>query len=596
MTEPHVFISYDRTDQGAAEQVRARLLASQIKTWMDRYDIPAGAYWPDEIDVGLRQATLILGLLSPDAVTSRNVKNEWDWAIHNAKPLILLKIRPSETPHRYVSINYIDATKHGLDTALDQLMRIPDLQSAPGPVVAASAPGPVVAASAPTPVVAVPRTEYVERGGLTIAYHVFGAGDVDLVYVPGSVSHVEQLWKLPAMAAFLRGLASFSRVMLVDVRGTGMSARPARIASLEERMDDLCAVMDACQSKRAVVFGVSGGAPLAILFAATYPQRTRALVLYGGRASNVRQTDYPWAKPLENQRRAIEADSETIDTTWGTRQAARAVVQSMAPSAQDDESLVTWLAELQRLGSSPSAEIERRRMDLETDVRHVLSAVRTPTLVLHRTVDLEANIGEGRYIAGHIPGATFEELPGVDHLIMVGDQESVVAAVERFVRGSSGTGVAEHGRATKLATVAWIETGGIASVELLEVAQREIESYQGRITNCTSNGIAAVFDGPARALRYADALSDALTTRGATVSGGVQTGELEMGESEVAGPALQVAQQLAKSARPGQILATDQVRALVAGSGMRFAAASPNDPAPASGAADILLVDRDSLS
>ena len=595
MTEPHVFISYDRTDQGAAEQVRARLLASQVKTWMDRYDIPAGAYWPDEIDVGLRQATLILGLLSPDAVNSRNVKNEWDWAIHNAKPLILLKIRPSEIPHRYVSINYIDATKHGLDMALDQLMRIPELQSAPGPV-GQSASSPVVAASAPNTVVTVPRTEYVERGGLTIAYHVFGEGDVDLVYVPGSVSHVEQLWKLPAMAEFLRGLAAFSRVMLVDVRGTGMSARPARIASLEERMDDLCAVMDACQSERAVMFGVSGGAPLAILFAATYPKRTRALVLYGSRASYVRQTDYPWAKPLENQRRAIEADSETINSTWGTRQAAREVVQSMAPSAQNDESLVTWLAELQRLGSSPSAEIARRRMNLETDVRHVLSAVRTPTLVLHRTVDLEANIGEGRYIAGHIPGATFEELPGVDHLIMVGDQESVVAAIERFVRGSSGAGVEEHERATKLATVAWIETGGIAPVELLEVAQREIESYQGRITNCTSNGIAAVFDGPARALRYADALSDALTTRGATVSGGVQTGELEMGESEVAGPALQVAQQLAKTARPGQILVTDQVRALVAGTGMRFEAAPPSDPAPASGAAEILLVDRDSLS
>ena len=587
MTEPHVFISYDRTDQGAAEQVRARLLANQVKTWMDRYDIPAGAYWPDEIDVGLCQATLILGLLSPDAVTSRNVKNEWDWAIHNSKPLILLKIRPSETPHRYVSINYIDATKHGLDTALDQLMRIPDLQSAPGPVVAASA---------PSPVVAVPQTEFVERGGLTIAYHVLGGGDIDLIYVPGSVSHVEQLWKLPAMAAFLRGLASFSRVMLVDVRGTGLSSRPARIASLEERMDDLCAVMDACQSERAVLFGVSGGAPLAILFAATYPKRTRALVLYGGRASYVRQTDYPWAKPLENQRRAIEADSKTIDTTWGTRQAARAVVQSMAPSAQDDESLVTWLAELQRLGSSPSAEIARRRMDLETDVRHILSAVRTPTLVLHRTVDLEANIGEGRYIAGHIPGATFEELPGVDHLIMVGDQESVVTAIERFVRGSSGAGVEEHGRATKLATVAWIETGGIAPEALLDVAQREIESYQGRITNPNSNGIAAVFDGPARALRYADALSDALTTRGATVSGGVQTGELEMGESEVAGPTLQVAQQLAKTARPGQILVTDQVRTLVAGTGMRFEAAPPSDPAPASGAAEILLVDRDSLS
>jgi hypothetical protein len=314
VTEPHVFISYDRTDQGAAEQVRARLLANQVKTWMDRYDIPAGAYWPDEIDVGLCQATLILGLLSPDAVTSRNVKNEWDWAIHNAKPLILLKIRPSETPHRYVSINYIDATKHGLDTALDQLMRIPDLQSAPGPVVAASAPGPVVA---------VPQTEFVERGGLTIAYHVFGAGDIDLVYVPGSVSHVEQLWKLPAMAAFLRGLASFSRVMLVDVRGTGMAARPGRIASLEERMDDLCAVMDSCQSERAVLFGVSGGAPLAILFAATYPKRTRALVLYGGRASLGQAAREPTASHRDRQRdHQYDVGNEASGPSGGTEHGA----------------------------------------------------------------------------------------------------------------------------------------------------------------------------------------------------------------------------------------------------------------------------------
>jgi len=573
-----VFLSYERTDQAVAEQVRARLMASDVKTWMDRYDIPAGAYWPDEIDVGLSQSTLVLGLLSPDAVTSRNVKNEWDWAIHNDRPLILLKIRPCAVPHRYVSINYIDATKHGLDTALDQLMHIPGLRSAPKTIVAA------------------PRTQYVESGGLTIAYQVFGEGDVDLVYVPGSVSHVEQLWKLPAMAAFLRGLASFSRVIVMDVRGTGMSERPARIASLEERMDDMCAVMDACQSERPVIFGVSDGAPLAMLFAATYPKRTRALVLYGGRASYIRQADYPWAKPLENQLRAIEADSGSVTTTWGTRQSAREVVQSMAPSAQDDESLVTWLAELQRLAASPSEEIARRRMNLETDVRHVLSAVRTPTLVLHRTVDLEANIGESRYIADHIPGATFEELPGVDHLVMVGDQESVGAAIERFVRRSSGAGVETPEQATKLATVVWIETGGIAPAELLEVAQRESASYQGRLTQHPDNGIAAVFDGPARALHYAEALRVAVATRGEAVRGGVQTGELEMGEREVAGPALQVAQQLAKSAHPGQILVTDQVRALVAGSGIRFEATPPGDPAPASGAAQILLVDRDSLA
>lgn len=416
MTESQVFLSYDRNDQVVAEQVRARLTASHVKTWMDRYDIPAGAYWPDEIDVGLSQSTLVLGLLSPDAVTSRNVKNEWDWTIHNDKPLILLKIRPCQVPHRYVSINYIDATRHGLDTALDQFMRIPGLRPETRPVVTA------------------PRTEYVERGGLTIAYHVFGEGDVDLVYVPGSISHVEHLWKLPAMASFLQGLASFSRVIVMDERGTGMSGRPPHTASPEEHLGDMCAVMDACQSEQAVIFGASDGAPVAIRFAATYPTRTRALVLYGGRASYVRQPDYPWAKPLENHLRAIETDSQSVTTTWGTKQAAREIVQSMAPSAHGDEALVTWLAELQRLGASPADEIARRRMNLETDVRPMLSAIRMPTLVLHRTVDLVANIGESRYIADHIPGATFVELPGVDHLIVTGDQESVIAEIERFVR------------------------------------------------------------------------------------------------------------------------------------------------------------------
>jgi pimeloyl-ACP methyl ester carboxylesterase len=415
-----VFLSYDRNDHVVAEQVRARLMANRVKTWMDRYDIPTGAYWPDEIDVGLSQSTLVLGLLSPDAITSRNVKNEWDWAIHNDKPLILLKIRPCAVPHRYVSINYIDATKQDLDTALDQLMRIPGLRSAPKPVVSP------------------PRTAFVASDGLNIAYHVFGEGDVDLVYVPGSVSHVEHLWKLPAMATFLRGLASFARVIVMDGRGTGMSDRPAQIASLEQRMDDMRAVMDACQSERAVIFGVSEGAPLAILFAATYPARASALVLYGGRVSYVRQPDYPWAKPLESQLSAIEADSQTVTTTWGTRHSAREIVQSMAPSAHGDESLVTWLADLQRLGASPGDEIARRRMNLETDVRHVLSAIHMPTLVLHRTVDLVANIGESRYIADRIPGATFAELPGVDHLIVVGNQESVVAEIERFVQRISG--------------------------------------------------------------------------------------------------------------------------------------------------------------
>ena len=305
MTEPQVFLSYDRTDQVVAEQVRARLMANHVKTWMDRYDIPAGAYWPDDIDVGLSQSTMVLGLLSPDAVTSRNVKNEWDWAIHNDKPLILLKIRPCEIPHRYVSINYIDATKHGLDPALDQFMRIPGLRSAPK--LSSRRPGPSTsrAAASPSPIRSLARATSISS----------------TCRAPSRTS--SSCGSSPRWPRSCAGLASFSRVMLMDVRGTGMSERPARIATLEERMDDICAVMDACQSERAVVFGVSDGAPLAILFAATYPKRTRALMLYGGRASYVRQADYPWARLLENQLRAIEADSKTVSTTWGTRQSAR---------------------------------------------------------------------------------------------------------------------------------------------------------------------------------------------------------------------------------------------------------------------------------
>jgi pimeloyl-ACP methyl ester carboxylesterase len=576
MTEPQVFLSYDRTDQAIAEQVRARLVANHVKTWMDRYDIPAGAYWPEKIDAGLNQSTLVVGLLSPDAVTSRNVKNEWDWAIQNDKPLLLLRIRPCVIPHRYVDINYIDAATHGLEPALAELLRIPGLQSAPK-------------------VFAAPRTERVTSGDHDVAYQAFGEGDVDLAYLPGSPSAMEHGWKLPAMAAFLRRLASFARVILHDADGTGAPEQAGRIATLEERMADVRAVMDACQSTRAVVFGATEDVPLAALFAATCPERTRALILYGGRAAYTPRQDYPWPAPLERQQRDIAAASETIDATWGTKDAARAAVQSMAPSAEDDEALVTWLAESQRIGTSPGAELARRRMTLEIDVRRVLSAVQAPTLVLHRTVDLETNIGESRYIADHIPGATFEELPGVDHLIMVGDQEPVIAAVERFVRGLAGDEAASRPPAAKWATLVWSEAEGAAPEEVLEAAQRASERRRGGSAVRVGDGVAAVFAGATGAIRYADALADALASQHAVVRSGAQAGVLEIGEREVAGPPLETARRLADMALPGQIVVTDQVRALVAGSGMRFAPASPGDGAITSDVAAIFLVDRDSL-
>jgi pimeloyl-ACP methyl ester carboxylesterase len=400
------------------------------------------------------------------------------------------------------------------------------------------------------------------------------------------------------MAAFLRRLASFSRVMLHDARGTGMSERPPGIATLEERMDDVRAVMDACQSNRAVVFGAMDGVPLAILFAAIHPERTRALILYGGRAAYAAREDYPWAEPLEKQQRDVEASGATIDQTWGTKQAAREIMQSIAPSAQDDETFATWLAELQRIGASPAAEIAQRRMNLEIDVRRVLSAVQAPTLVLHRTVDLEANIGESRYIADHIPGATFEELPGVDHLLVAGDQEPVVAAIERFVRGSAGVEAPAPAPEAKLATVVWSETEGVEPTKLLEAAQQAVEPFHGRVVTGPANagaGIAAVFDGAARAIRYAAALAAALAGPNVVVRSGVQTGVLENGD-QAAGPPLAAARQLATLARPDQILATDQTRALAAGSGLRFAPASLTNADAAGDDTEVFLVERDSLA
>jgi hypothetical protein len=272
---PQVFISYHRADLGVAERLRAHLVANGVKTWMDHYDIPAGAYWPDEIDRGLNQSQLVVGLLSPDAVASRNVKNEWDWALQNDKQLILLMTRPCVIPHRYVSINFLDATTGDLGAALDELMRVPGL----------------------TPRLTelpVPRTRYARSDQASIAYQVFGEGEVELVFVPGFISHVEYGWALPSLAAFYRRLASSSRVMLFDKRGTGMSDRTGGIPTLEERMDDIRAVMDACKSERAVIMGISEGVPLSILFAATYPDRTQSLILYGGSATYVQQDDYPW--------------------------------------------------------------------------------------------------------------------------------------------------------------------------------------------------------------------------------------------------------------------------------------------------------------
>jgi pimeloyl-ACP methyl ester carboxylesterase len=577
MTEDgsQIFISYHRADLAVAERLRAHLVANGVTTWMDHYDIPAGAYWPDEIDRGLNHSQLVVGLLSPDAVASRNVKNEWDWAIQNNKQLILLMTRPCVIPHRYVSINFIDATTDDLSAALDEVMRVPGLIPRP-------------------PDVPMPRTRYARSGEVSIAYQEVGNGPIDLIWVPGYISHVEHFWKLPAMAAFIRRFASFSRLMLFDKRGTGMSDRTGRISTLEERMDDIRAVMDACKSERAVLMGISEGVPLSILFAATYPDRTQSLILYGGPATYVQQDDYPWQRPREEKRQEIDASEQTLYETWGTAEHARDDIRKwLAPSAQDDEELVQWFAELMRLGASPGAIIALDRMNLEVDVRHILPTIRVPTLVVNRVGDRDVSVKEARYLEAHIPGAILAEVPGVDHAPWVGDQDSLISAIERFLAARPDRVPAPE-RETVLATIVHLASDRMDPAALASAAVNGLERFRGRIVATSPTGIDAVFDGPARAIRYADAAS-AMASGSDSLRVGIQIGEMELGDRSVSGPPVDTAHRLAELAQPGQLLTTGIVRDLVAGSGIHFDPLPDDQLVNGADGQVVLVVNRDSL-
>jgi pimeloyl-ACP methyl ester carboxylesterase len=263
-----------------------------------------------------------------------------------------------------------------------------------------------------------PETKYARSGEINIAYQVIGDGPVDIVYVPGWVSHLEYGWEEPSLARFYRGLASFSRLILFDKRGTGLSDQTTEPPTLEQRMDDVRAVMEAVASERAIVFGMSEGGNMAMLFAATYPERTIALITFGVFAKRVYEPDYPWAPTQEQRQKFFDA----IEKEWG----GPIGVEDLAPSLAHDNHVRDWWASYQRRSASPRAALALARMNTLIDVRNVLPAIRVPTLVLQRRGDLDTNIEEGRYVAAHIPDAKFVELPGNDHLLFVGDQDAVL--------------------------------------------------------------------------------------------------------------------------------------------------------------------------
>jgi class 3 adenylate cyclase len=415
---------------------------------------------------------------------------------------------------------------------------------------------------------ALPETRYARSGELRIAYQVVGNGPFDLVFVPGFVSNIELFWEIPEWARFFGRLAAFSRLILFDKRGTGLSDRVAGIATLEERMDDVRAVMDAAGSERAALFGVSEGGPMSLLFAATYPQRAQALVLYGSYAHPSHLSD-----DIFNQRIAL------VDRAWGS---GEYVVSLFIPSGTSDEGMRGLLARFERQSASPSAVIAILRMNREVDVRHVLPAIRVPTLILHRASDLVQPVQNGRYLADNIPGAKFLELPGENHIPLFEPEitDRIIGEVEEFLTGSRSEGDVDRVLATVLFTDIVDSTKRAAALgdrqwrALLErhdnTVRQQLARFRGREVKSLGDGFMATFDGPARAVRCAASISDSMRPFGIAVRSGLHTGEIELKRDDVAGIAVHIAARVAAEAKAGETVVSSTVRDLVAGSGLRF--------------------------
>ena len=420
----------------------------------------------------------------------------------------------------------------------------------------------------------IPKTRYTRSGRYSIAYQVTADGPFDLLWIPGFVSNVELAWEEPLLARFLSRLASFSRLIFFDKRGTGLSDRvpPDELPTLEERMDDLVAVLDAVGSERAALFSHSEGGNLAVLFAATFPQRTIALVTAGIFAKRIWSPDYPWApKPDERA-----AEIEATERDWGVDAGAT----RLAPSASNDEAFARRLATYFQQSASPGAAAALMRMNTQIDIRSVLPTITVPTLVLHRKGDRDASVEEGRWIAERIPGARFAELPGQDHLPWVGDQDGLLDRVEEFLTGSPPARAVDRVLATLLfidivgSTARAAELGDQRWRELLErffaTVRRELARHRGREVHSLGDGLLAVFDGPARTVHCALAIRDAVRDFGLEVRSGAHTGEVELRGEDIQGIAVHIGARVAALAGAGEVWVSSTVRDLVAGSGLEF--------------------------
>jgi pimeloyl-ACP methyl ester carboxylesterase len=419
-----------------------------------------------------------------------------------------------------------------------------------------------------------PDTRYAQSGDVNIAFQVVGDGPLDLVYVPGWVSHLEYFWQEPSYAAFLRRLASFSRLILFDKRGTGMSDRvpDSELPTLEQRMDDVRAVMDAVGSKEAALLGMSEGGPMCLLFAATYPERTGAVIILGSYARRTWAPDHPWAPTEADQ----EAFIEEVARDWG----GAVGLAARAPSQVGNEIFSRWWSTYLRMSASPGAAKTFTRMNAQIDVRDVLPLVQVPTLIVHRAGDRAMSVEGSRYMAERIEGARYVELPGEDHLPFVGDQDQILDEVEEFLTGVRRGPEPDRVLATVLftdivgSTERAAELGDRRWGELLEAhhaaVRGELERFRGREVDTAGDGFLATFDGPARAIRCAAAIRGAVERLGLSIRAGLHTGECELHGNNVSGLAVHMGARVAALARPSEVLVSSTVKDLVAGSGIEF--------------------------
>jgi class 3 adenylate cyclase len=413
-----------------------------------------------------------------------------------------------------------------------------------------------------------PVTRYAKSGDVHVAYQLFGQGPLNLVFAPLFVSNIELYWEQPDWARWLLRLGNYARVAMFDKRGTGGSDRISDLPGLDQRMDDLRAVMDAAEMQEAALLGVSEGGPLTALFAATYPDRCRALVLYGSFAK------FSSWFPTEE---ALQQFLGYIDQAWGSG----ASLPFFAPSLANDAATRQWWGRFERLGASPAAVAALMRMNSQIDISNIVSTIRVPTLVIHRTDDVTINVEGGRYLAQHISGARYIELPGKDHPPWIGDNADEISdAIEEFLTGSRPAAAVDRVLATVLFTDIVGSTEKAAALGdqrwrgLLDrhhgIIRRNLARFRGREVKTTGDGILATFDGPARGVRCASTIAEEVRQLGIELRAGLHTGECELMDNDVGGIAVHIGARVAALAGPGEVLVSSTVKDLVAGSGLRF--------------------------